>query len=233
MKKLLLLSALLLGLGSPIAAAAGTTPVVINDSTKVSVSGTTAGNLAGQVVLQTGANASVTYNVTTGGFTDASGKAATLNDDQRRALTADAKQALTQAVKQAQAGSYGESSPAILAALVKTLIALDPARASTYTNFALTGLLGPSTGLTDKGSAITLITSTATDAVSDSNLSASAKTSALASIDQAGATMLTIVSNPATDVVPLNPVSIDAAEPIQPVNPDTISNGSGNSNGNG
>src|SRR6185312_6372326 len=126
MKKLLLLSALLLGLGSAVATAADTTPLVINDSTKVTASGTTAGNLTGQVVLQTGPDTTVTYNINSGGFTDASGRPANLRDDQRRVLIAEAKQALTQAVKQAQAGAYGDSSPVVLAALVKTLIALDP-----------------------------------------------------------------------------------------------------------
>lgn len=223
MKKLLLLSALLLGLGSVVATAADTTPLVINDSTKVTASGTTAGNLTGQVVLQTGPNTTVTYNISSGGFTDASGRPANLRADQRRVLVAAAKQALTQAAKQAQAGSYGDNSPAVLAALVKTLIALDPGNAATYTNIALSGLLGPGTGLTDKGNAITLITSTATNAISDSNLSPSAKAEALAQVDKIASTTLTLVSNPATDVVP-----VGSDLPIQPVDPATISNGSGN-----
>lgn len=228
MKKFLLLSALLLGLGSAVATAADSIPLVINDTTKVTASGTTAGNLTGTVVLQTGENTSVTYNVTTGGFTDASGKPVTLPADERRVLIASAKQALTLAAKQAQAGAYGDNSPAVLAALVKTLIALDPGQASTYTNIALSGLLGPNTGLSDKGSAINLITATATNAVSDSNLTSGQKSAILAKVDQTSASVLAKVSDPATDVVPVGGILTEIQAPINPVDPSTISNGSGN-----
>lgn len=228
MKKLLLLSALLLGVGSVAATAADSTPLVINDTTKVTASGATAGTLTGQVVLQTGENTSVIYNVTTGGFTDASGKPVTLPADERRVLIASAKQALTEAAKQAQAGAYGENSPAVLAALVKTLIALDPGQAATYTNIALSGLLGPNTGLTDKSSAVNLITATATNAVSDSSLTPGQKSVVLAKVDAQSASVLAKVSNPATDVVPVGGILTEIQIPINPVDPSTISNGSGN-----
>ncbi|MBS0630346.1 MAG: hypothetical protein JSS11_00400 [Verrucomicrobia bacterium] len=231
MKKLLLLSALVLGLSLPaaLAADASATPVVINDTTKVAASGNTVGTLAGQVTLQAN-NTSVVYNLTTGQFTDASGKPVTLANDQRRVLVASAKQALAQAAKQSQTGSYGDNSPAVLASLVKTLIALDPAGAAGYTNVALAGLLGPKTGLTDKGNAIALITGTATNAISESSLSPAAKSASLASVDKLSALVRAKVSDPATDIAPVDTVITDAKEIITPVDPTTISNGSGNGN---